>query len=820
MSPRDLASLIQQLASLIQQLSELQSEIDAIAGPEVDAVVSRSGETLLLSRAQNQLRLQDALQQRQIQYLTAVLNTLPVHIAVLDRNGDILTVNERWQRFAQNNGHPNPLDWVGQNYLAAVASDPQLADELRRLLDGERPQLDLEYPCHSPEQKRWYLMTAVAVTGCEPLRAVVLHADVSETKLSQQKLSEQAALLDHASDAIVVSDLNGTVTFWSHGAEAIYGWSKDEALGQNLSQLILGSEPQNQTPYREVLLEGAWAGEAEHTTRNGQQVTVYSRLTLVRQGPGNQGTILSINSDFTETKRLQERLLRNQRLESLGTLAGGIAHDLNNVLAPILMSVELLRDKVADSEGRDLLKTVTGSAKKGADLVQRILTFARGVTGRKRPVNLEEVVQEIHQFAYDTFPKRIALELKVAPGDHFVLGDATHLFQVLMNLCVNARDAMPEGGTLSLTLETTSLAPRDQEGSSPTPPSWEVISVQDTGFGMSEETQHRVFEPFFTTKEPGHGTGLGLSTVFTITRDHGGAVEVESQVGRGSRFKIALPKLEQTEELGPFDATARDPAQGSGEHLLFVDDEENIRETAVRLLRRHNYRVTCAANGVEAWSWLERDPTGFDAVITDLGMPQMDGLTLVENLRATHLTVPVIVCSGQVEPEEMARFLAAGVEYVLNKPYQHHELLAAVQKVLPTPPPAATEPRAPSTDPTSGRARAVLLVDDEEAILKLLDRALSGAGYRILRGSSAEEGWKILEEANQEIDLVLTDLAMPGMGGVEFAKKIQESFPQIKVIISSGFLDASHPQLQGIPLLPKPYTVDELKSRVREILET
>ncbi len=815
-----------QVGTLVAQLFETQQRLSELLGPEVDALVSPSGKTYLLSEAQQQLRSSEALQRREALLRTTVLDALPAHIAVLDQSGLVLNVNEAWRRFARENDNRDPTFGVGQNYLEAASETPEVVTGLKEVLSGERARFELEYPCHSPTEKRWFRIVAVPICDCDPLRAVVMHLDVTTLTLSQQRLIEQAALLDQTSDAILVWSKDLEITFWSKGAEDVYGWSREEAQGRPVTELIMPTDGEALEALEAVLEAGDWSGEVEHRTKQGSVVTVFSRLTLVRDNRGLPSSVLSINSDISEKKRLQDQFLRAQRLESLGTLAGGIAHDLNNVLAPILMSVELLREKLADQEEADLLKTVAGSAQRGADLIQQILTFARGVGGKKKPLSLVKVVEEVQSLIHDTFPKNITLEVRKGPGDHLVLGDATQLYQVLVNLCVNARDAMPTGGRITLSLGKRSGPDSVRDLEATTTTVGEVLlEVTDTGSGMSSEVQERLFEPFFTTKEPGHGTGLGLPTSFTIVRDHGGSIEVRSKVGRGSTFSILLPALEEgvsPEEPSHFRDS--EMPRGRGQLILVVDDEAGIREMMTRILDRYDYEVLQAADGAEGLARYVQEAGRIAAVITDLGMPVMDGATLISALRRIDPGMIIIGSTGEVTPENVARVFAAGLKHFLPKPYTARDLLECLHKALQEQNSGWNEHPVSFTGVPSatsaGQPETVLVVDDELAILNLVKRALGSMGYTVLTSSSAEKGLQTLAESSQNISLVLTDLSMQGLGGVEFAKRVQAKYPKVRIVFSSGYLAGPHPEMPQIPVLPKPYTVRELKHCIRSVLDT
>ena len=388
----------------------------------------------------------------------------------------------------------------------------------------------------------------------------VYFEDVSRRKQAERQLREQASLLDKARDAIVVRDLDDHITYWNESAERVYGWPAHEVMGRSMGELLHADPSVSQQALSAVLATGEWAGDVRHVTRGGDDVTVESRWTLVRDDEGEHHRVLAINTDVTERKRLESQFLRAQRLESLGTLAGGIAHDLNNVLAPILMSIDLLTEGETDQDRLAVLSTIETSARRGADMVRRVLSFARGVGGPQVEVHLADLLEGIERMARDTFPRNITVRCSAAVDLWTLAGDPTQLDQVLLNLSINARDAMPDGGLLQLSASNVVFdgATGARLGVDPGP--HVLLEVADTGSGMSSAVVERIFEPFFTTKDLDKGTGLGLSTSLAIVQSHRGRVDVESEFGRGSTFRVYLPALTGNAPLDV--AQAQGQAQG------------------------------------------------------------------------------------------------------------------------------------------------------------------------------------------------------------------------------------------------------------------
>jgi two-component system cell cycle sensor histidine kinase/response regulator CckA len=500
---------------------------------------------------------------------------------------------------------------------------------------------------------------------------------------AEERLREQAALLDLTHEAVFVQDMEYHVRYWNRGAEKLYSWPAEEAMGQDVTHLLdVGNRADLSEARSVVLQDGVWTGILQQRTRDGRDLVVQSSWTLVRDGSGTPRSILVVNTDVTEMRKLEAKFLRSQRMESIGTLAGGIAHDLNNVLSPILMAVGLLRRQIQDPRGRRILETLDTSAQRGADMIRQILTFARGAEGERVPLQPAHLIREMQKIAEETFPKSISVRADVGEGLWVVSGQATPLQQVLMNLCVNARDAMPQGGTLSLSAENVSLderAARSNPKARPGP--YVLIKVSDTGTGIPPEVMDRMFDPFFTTKGLGHGTGLGLSTTLSIVESHGGFVDVYSEVDHGTAFNVFLPALPagSAERAA---AAAETAPPGSGELVLVVDDEPSILEITRETLEDNGYRVLTAPNGRAALAAYDRHRGEVRVVLTDMSMPLMDGAATIKALLALDPDARIIACSGLRSDPGAEQVKGLKVKAFLTKPYTASTLLATLQKVL------------------------------------------------------------------------------------------------------------------------------------------
>jgi PAS domain S-box-containing protein len=508
-----------------------------------------------------------------------------------------------------------------------------------------------------------------------------LRGEVAERKRAEEQIREQAALLDHARDAISVRDLENRIRFWNKGAERIYGWTAEEAVGRDPSRLLKTDQGQFDEARRTVLEKGSWIGELKVARKDGTELIIEGHWNLVRDTQGKPQAILVIGTDVTGKKKVEAQLLRAQRMESIGTLAGGIAHDLNNVLAPILMAIEVLKRNVTDGRALRLFGTLETSAQRGADMVKQILTFARGVEGERILLQPRHLLKDVEKIAAETFPKTIQIRTD-APSDLWsVSGDATQLHQVLLNLCVNARDAMPHGGVLSIAARN---AERDENYAAVNldakPGPYVVLSVTDTGTGMPPAVMEKIFEPFFTTKEVGKGTGLGLSTSHAIVKSHGGFVHVYSEVGKGTAFKVYLPAVRAAADAAAV-RTGELPA-GKGELILVVDDEASIREITRETLESYGYRTLVAGDGAEALALFAEAKKDVRAVVTDMRMPFMDGMATIRALRKLTPTIKVIATSGLDQDGAEASAGAGVIQAFLHKPYTAEKLLTTLERVL------------------------------------------------------------------------------------------------------------------------------------------
>jgi PAS domain S-box-containing protein len=551
-----------------------------------------------------------------------------------------------------------------------------------RAFAGERVAYDLLKPAPDRDRDFTVRYEPTFVHG-EVASVVASVTDITERTRNEERIVEQAALLDKARDAILVRDLEGKILFWNKGAERMYGYTREQAVGRKIAAMLY-PDPELFEQLNAVTLEqGEWNGEIRHLTRNRGEITIEARWTVIRDAEGKPKSVLAINTDITEKKKIEAQFMRAQRMESIGTLAGGIAHDLNNILAPIMMAIDLLKPLSQGPEAAEILETMEISAKRGADIVGQVLSFARGLEGERIEIQPKHLLRDLEKIIKDTMPKDIRLQFDIPNGLWTLLGDPTQVHQILLNLCVNARDAMPNGGGLTVGVENYVL---DEQYAAMNiqakPGRYVMITVTDSGTGIPPELLDKIFEPFFTTKELNKGTGLGLSTVMAIVKSHDGVINVYSEPGRGSTFRIYLPALAGS--LGEGKA-AHEPAalpRGNGETVLVVDDEASVLTVTSQTLQAFGYGVLTATDGADAVAIYAQHRAAVAVVLTDMMMPVMDGPLTIHALMRINPEVKIIAASGLVSNGNAAKASGVGVKHFLMKPYTAGTLLKTLRLVL------------------------------------------------------------------------------------------------------------------------------------------
>ena len=517
--------------------------------------------------------------------------------------------------------------------------------------------------------------------------ASTIGRDVTERKraeASRRQSEERFRLIaENVGDMIAVLDLKGSRIYNSPSYTSILG-DPESLKGTDGFQEI---HPDDVARVKQVFQETVRTGvgqriEYRFLRKDGSECTIDSKGSVIRDSNGTIASVVVVSRDVTEEKNLAAQFLRAQRMDSIGTLAGGIAHDLNNVLTPIMMSIEVLRSKISDPIGVRILSTIETSARRGADIVRQVLAFGRGVKSDRILVQLKHVVKEVVKIAGGTLPKSIQFKTDIPGNLWTVSADPTQMHQVLLNMLVNARDAMPGGGTLSISAENTTL---DENYShmhfEAKPGAYVCMVITDTGTGIPADIREKIFEPFFTTKEIGMGTGLGLSTTLAIVRSHGGFINLDSEMGIGTTFRIYIPATGSVSGEAAANEEVELPA-GNGELILIIDDEAAIREITKETLEAYGYTTMTASDGAEGVAIFAENKKNIKLVITDIMMPVMDGTATIHALKRICPDVKIIAASGFTTKEQLSTPSDSNVQAFLTKPYTAEQLLKALAGAL------------------------------------------------------------------------------------------------------------------------------------------
>lgn len=513
---------------------------------------------------------------------------------------------------------------------------------------------------------------------------VVIGRNITSELKSKEMIEEQGIILNNAQDAIGITDLNLKMIFWNKSAEKLYGIAEEEIIGKSLLEFVLPRTNIHRFGLnKDIVTLTNWKGEMTHFGKNGNEITVESRQNLIYDNLGKPKSILFINTDITEKKKLERQFLRSQRAEGIGTLSNGIAHDFNNILAPILISVQLLKEKYPLAQEDRVISIIESNVIRGSELIKKLLMFTRGVEGKYEKINPVDQVKEISNIIFSTFPKNINLVTEIPSNIWNINGDTTQIYQVLLNLCVNARDAMPNGGSLTIELENI-VFHEDyifRVQSSP-PGNYVAFRITDSGTGIPNEIIDKIFDPFFTTKSLDKGTGLGLSTVSAIVKSHGGVINVYSEPNRGTQFRIYIPAIgseiqDKTEIIS--DKTS---LPGTGECILLVDDEEPIRHILKEMLLNYGYLVLEADNGANGISMFTKHQNEIKAIISDVSMPSIDGIEMIRAIREINPKIKVIFMSGLPEKQQFQTLPDIKYDAFLIKPYRSQKLLSTLKDIL------------------------------------------------------------------------------------------------------------------------------------------
>ncbi len=494
--------------------------------------------------------------------------------------------------------------------------------------------------------------------------------------------SNSESKLHYTDDAIFVFDINDRIQFWNSGSRRLFGWEEKEILGLTVTESVFSNTP-NIVPLLKSLRQAEhWSGELGAVTKTGEHRNLETRFNLLKDGEGRLEGILAIVVDITEKRAVEECYVRSQRLESLSTLAAGVAHDLNNVFTPITMAVELLRNvDLPPDEMEDLLRTVDGSIERGTAIIKQLVAFGKGAEGENIVFQPKHLVREVVNIVQKTFPQGIEVKSEILRELWVIRGDQIQFHQLLMNLFLNAKDAMPQGGALHLRAQNVTIDEHFPSFDIDLDPGRYVqLTIEDDGEGMDKAVQEKMFEPFFTTRPVGRGSGLGLTNVLGIVKSFNGFIQCQSRPGEGTKFDVFIPAIFEDEpkhlEYNPADH------RGNGETILIVDDEEAVRDTTQKLLVQNGYKTLKAVDGVDAVSVFGRNQGLIKLVLTDLKMPNMDGISLVRILRNMNHDLPILVVSGHPDEHDIEMLTPCASIHVLEKPHKSADLLHWVHRLL------------------------------------------------------------------------------------------------------------------------------------------
>ncbi|MBI4536028.1 MAG: response regulator [Ignavibacteriae bacterium] len=505
---------------------------------------------------------------------------------------------------------------------------------------------------------------------------------------SRQSEDRYRSLVESARDAIISVSPQAIIMSLNSAFERLTGWKSEEWIGRSFTDIIHPDDLPRALQILSRVLAGETPDVTEYRIRNKSGEYIVGEFTATPQiQNGKTVGLLAIARDMTERKQLEEQLWRAQRMESLGTLAGGIAHDFNNILGIILGHTSLIDrgkyDPVAIGNSTD---AIAKAVQRGAGLVRQILTFARKTDVALEPININLAIEELSKMIRETFPKTIELSLHLAEDIPIITMDHTHLHQALLNLCVNARDAMQDlpakSGSLSIRTEVINRRELRARRQDATQDRYVCVTIADTGTGIDETARKRLFEPFFTTKKPGKGTGLGLAVVYGVVRAHHGFIDVESEVGKGSTFRMYFPAPTEGVRVSAQATEEVSQIPGGNETILLIEDEESLVGLMKLVLEGKGYRVLTAINGEEGLRQYAQHKDHIALVLTDLGLPRLDGRAVLTSLRNLNPKVKVILASGYLDSTARTELLQEGVHHFIQKPYVPALVLRKVREVI------------------------------------------------------------------------------------------------------------------------------------------
>ncbi len=682
------------LAFFFLQWKQTKQLIKSIKSDLQDSGIDREindlseGLNVLKKRRQEEavrlVTLESLLRESQERFLALTENMSDV-IAFFDRSGIVKYIGGSIRRLT---GY-SPDQFMEKSFFEYVHPDDVsfLIQHFREIVNGPSGEVQSHIEArlhHLSGEWKDVEFTFTNLLNEAPMQTILVHCrDITEQKKQETTIREQAALLNITPDAVYVCDLEDRILFWNKGAEKLYGSSEQQVRSKKIFEVVHHELPmQREEIYGILIRNGWWSGEVRYFRGGKAETIIESRWTLMRDAHDAPQAVLIVDTDITGRKQLEAQASRAQRMESLATLAGGIAHDLNNVLAPLMMSIEILQTKLLDEQSARVLATLETNTMRGAEIVKQVLTFAKGIQGQRIPVQIGHLIKDMEKTIQHFYPKNIKAQTEVEPDLGLIMGDPAQIQQVIMNICSNAKDVMPDGGRIIMRADNVYLSPDAVELSLGLKSGLYVrLRISDSGAGIPEEIQDRIFEPFFTTKEIGKGVGLGLSTAISIIRNHGGTITFTSEEKKGTEFEIFLP-IEQLTIRKEIATASPSTQQGHGRLVMVVDDESAIRNITKEILEARGYRVLIAQDGVEAINLLRTSGEKIEATIVDMSMPVMDGIATIKAIRSILPSAVIIASAGFHEDMESSAFKELGIDHTITKPYTAGKLLAVLEDVL------------------------------------------------------------------------------------------------------------------------------------------
>jgi PAS domain S-box-containing protein len=623
-------------------------------------------------------------------FLRSTLDALSAHIAILDEHGTVIAVNAAWKRFADENHFMGSECGVNANYLQVCDSAagrfskeaPLVASGIRAVIAGQRALFTLEYPCHSPSEKRWFILRVTRFDGSGPVRVVVAHENISERKRIEARFRR---LVDSNAQGVIFWNTKGDITESNDAFLNLIGYTRADLEGGLINWMALTPPEFAQLDHHcleEIAATGICAPyEKEYIRKDGKRVTILIGAAAFEDNP-DEGVCFVL--DLAERKKLEQQFRQTQKMEGIGQLAGGVAHDFNNILAIIQMQAELLKGSLGLSpEQTKYADEIGATVQRAAALTRQLLLFSRREMFQPRDLDLSESITNTTKMLQRILGENIQIQLKLAPQPMFIHADAGMMDQILLNLVVNARDAMPDGG--DLVIETSGVEFDEfavSQSAQVRIGSFVCLIVSDTGSGIPPEILPKIFDPFFTTKDVGKGTGLGLATVYGIVQQHQGWINVYSEIGHGTTFRVYLPRL--AKDTNPIPAQQTSTAmRGGNETILLVEDDPSVRFLVRTALSRLGYRILEASTGVKALEVLKENREEIRLLLTDLVMPDgMTGKKLAQIVLKENPELKVIYMSGYSAEVVGKDFpLKEGVNF-LTKPFQIQKLAQTIRDSL------------------------------------------------------------------------------------------------------------------------------------------